>query len=112
RDASGNTSQGTGVLRLDGVTDGATFSYGQLADWTPVAIDAADVRVNTTTAGVQSQSSVTALKDGGYLITWVSAGQDGSGLGVYAQRFDSGGQKVGGEFQVNHRTAGDQQHTA
>ncbi|WP_156459494.1 Ig-like domain-containing protein [Brevundimonas sp. Root1279] len=112
RDPAGASSQGSGVLRLAAVTDGATFSYGQLANWTPVAIDAADVRVNTTTVGVQSQSSVTALEDGGYLIVWVSAGQDGSGTGVYSQRYDRLGQKVGGEQLVNHLTAGDQQQTA
>ena len=112
RDPGGAASQGSGVLRLEAVTDGATFSYGQLADWTPVAIDAADVRVNTTTTGVQSQSSVTALADGGYLIAWVSAGQDGSGTGVYAQRYDRHGEKVGVEHRVNELTAGDQQNTA
>lgn len=112
RDPHGASREGSGVLRLEAVTDGATFSYGQLADWTPAAIDAGDVRVNTTTAGVQSQSSVTALKDGGCLITWVSAGQDGSGTGVYAQRYDRHGEKVGVEHRVNELTAGDQQNTA
>lgn len=112
RDPHGASSQGSGVLRLEAVTDGATFSYGQLADWTPVALDAGDVRVNAYTSGTQSQSSVTALADGGYLIAWVSAGQDGSGTGVYAQRYDRHGQKVGDEHQVNELTAGDQQNTA
>jgi len=112
RDSSGASSTATATLQVAGVTDGATFSYGQLANWTPAAIDAADVRVNSYTTGAQSQSSVAALADGGYLITWVSAGQDGSGTGIYAQRYDRLGQKIGGEFQVNHLTAGDQQHTA
>jgi len=112
RDSSGSTSTATATLQVAAETDGATFSYGQLANWTPAAIDPADVRVNTTTTGMQSQSSVAALANGGYLITWVSAGQDGSGTGIFAQRFDRGGQKVGAEFQVNHLTAGDQQHTA
>lgn len=112
QDPAGASSQGSGLLRLEAVTDGATFSYGQLADWTPAALDAADVRVNTTTTGVQNQSSVTALRDGGYLIAWVSAGQDGSGTGVYAQRYDRHGEKVGVEHRVNELTAGDQQNTA
>ncbi|MCS6622547.1 Ig-like domain-containing protein [Roseibacterium beibuensis] len=112
RDPGGASSQGSGLLRLEAVTDGATFSYGQLADWTPAALDATDVRVNAYTTGTQSQSSVAALADGGYLITWVSAGQDGSGTGVYAQRYDRLGQKVGAEHRVNELTAGDQQNTA
>jgi hypothetical protein len=32
---------------------------------------------------------------------WGSNGQDGSSYGVYGQRFDSNGGKVGSEFQVN-----------
>ena len=112
RDSTGATSTATATLHVEAVTDGATFSYGQLANWTPVALDAGDVRVNTLTTGAQSQSSVAALADGGYLITWVSALQDGSGLGIFAQRYDRLGQKMGGEFQVNHLTPGDQQHTA
>lgn len=112
RNTTGLSTNGNGTLNLAGVTDGGSFTYGQISDWTPVAIDPADVRVNTTTAGVQSQSSVAALADGGYLITWVSAGQDGSGLGVYSQRYNAQGQTVGGEVLVNHLTAGDQQNTA
>lgn len=35
---------------------------------------------------------------------------DGSGYGVYAQRFDAVGQKTGGEFRVNTYTAGGQDY--
>jgi hypothetical protein len=38
------------------------------------------------------------------VVTWQSSGQDGSGYGVYGQLFDSSGNKVGTEFQVNTYT--------
>jgi hypothetical protein len=42
------------------------------------------------------------------LIAWTSAGQDGDGAGVYAQRYDAAGTPQGGEFQVNTYTTGSQ----
>ncbi len=58
--------------------------------------------VNTTTVSDQMTASVSALADGGYVVTWTSANQDGSGSGVYSQRFDSDGNAVGSEARVNH----------
>ncbi len=51
---------------------------------------------NTTTAGVQSGPDVAGLKDGGFVVVW----QDSQRNGDYGQRFDAGGNKVGGEFKV------------
>jgi hypothetical protein len=45
---------------------------------------------------------------GNFVATWASYGQDGSGWGIYAQRYNSLGQAQGGEFRVNTYTAGDQ----
>lgn len=64
--------------------------------------------VNRTTAGDQTQPTVTGLADGGFVVSWTSAGQDGNGLGIFAQRYDASGAAVGGEFQVNSSTLGDQ----
>ncbi|MBI5107140.1 MAG: hypothetical protein HZA62_00190, partial [Rhodocyclales bacterium] len=36
-------------------------------------------------------ATVTALSDGGYRVTWAALGQDGSGLGIYSQRYDADG---------------------
>jgi hypothetical protein len=68
----------------------------------------AETLVNTTTANEQSASSVTALSNGGYVVTWQSFGQDGSGYGVYSQRYDASGVKQGAETLVNTTTAGEQ----
>ncbi|MBH0188103.1 MAG: hypothetical protein HP493_04415 [Nitrospira sp.] len=69
-------------------------------------------RVNSTTASNQSQSVVTGLADGGYVVTWTSNGQDGSGAGIYAQRYDTAGAVVGGEVRVNTETASIQNEPA
>ena len=39
--------------------------------------------------------------DGDAVIAWQSNGQDGSGYGIYGQRFNAAGLKVGGEFPIN-----------
>jgi Ca2+-binding RTX toxin-like protein len=49
-----------------------------------------------------------ALTDGGFAVAWTSYAQDGSGYGIYAQRYNSVGATIGGEVQVNSSTTGDQ----
>jgi hypothetical protein len=67
-----------------------------------------EFRVNTWTTGDQYAGPVTSLRNGGFVVVWESYGQDGSDWGVYGQRFDSNGAKVGSEFQVNTWTTDDQ----
>jgi hypothetical protein len=50
-----------------------------------------EFQVNTETQSGQIDPAVTALQDGGFLVTWGSAQQDGSDMGVYAARFDANG---------------------
>jgi hypothetical protein len=68
----------------------------------------AETQVNTTTAGSQDAPTVTAMSDGGFVVAWESSGQDGSGFGVYAQRYDASGHAAGGETQINSSTFSDQ----
>jgi Ca2+-binding RTX toxin-like protein len=68
---------------------------------------AGEVQVNTWTALDQSDPSVTALLDGGFVISWASDGQDGSGGGIYAQRYDASGAPQG-EGLVNTTMANTQ----
>jgi hypothetical protein len=65
-----------------------------------------EFRINTYTTDWQQDPVVTGLPDGGFVVTWQSAGQDGSGLGIYGQRYTSGGVASGTEFRVNTYTAG------
>ncbi len=65
--------------------------------------------VNTETEAYQSGSNIEALGDGGFIVSWTSrADQDGDEMGVFAQRYTAEGNTVGGEFQVNTETAGNQ----
>ncbi|MFO1003249.1 MAG: M10 family metallopeptidase C-terminal domain-containing protein [Planctomycetaceae bacterium] len=65
-----------------------------------------EFRVNTTTVGNQGDTSVAIADDGDFVIAWTSNGQDGSGFGIYAQRYNATGLKEGGEFRVNTFTPG------
>jgi hypothetical protein len=67
-----------------------------------------EFRVNTTTIGNQQYSSVAIDPDGDFIVTWSSNGQDGSGWGVYAQRYNESGVAQGSEFRVNTTTSGNQ----
>jgi hypothetical protein len=49
---------------------------------------------------------VAADADGDFVVAWASNAQDGSSLGIFAQRFSSAGTPLAGEFQVNAHTAG------
>lgn len=89
-------------------SDGASYGiYGQ-AYTANGSKRGAEFRVNTTTANDQSNSSVTALADGGWVVTWQSNGQDGSSNGIYGQRYGIDGSMRGAEFKINTYTANDQ----
>jgi hypothetical protein len=91
--------------------DGAGWGiYGQLFNATGVKIGS-EFRVNAYTTSDQQRPSVATFVDGGFVVTWQSNSQDGSGWGVYGQRFNTAGTKVGSEFQVNIFTATDQQYS-
>jgi hypothetical protein len=68
----------------------------------------AEERVNTYTTSDQLVPQGASLADGGYVIAWASNGQDTSGYGVYAQRYNSEGVAQGSEFRVNVTTSGNQ----
>jgi predicted Zn-dependent protease len=89
-------------------------SWGVRAQWynasgTP---SGGELQVNTYTPDDQNHSAVAMDNAGDFVITWQSHGQDGSGWGVYGQRFYAGGAYNGGEFRVNTYTAGDQMSPA
>ncbi|NJL09007.1 MAG: hypothetical protein HC900_12785, partial [Methylacidiphilales bacterium] len=94
------------------VQDGSSWGiYAQRCNAAGVAIGP-EVRINTTTVNIQEQPAIAALPDGGYVVTWQSYGQDGSGFGTYAQRYDAAGVAVGGEVRVNTTTASDQRDSS
>ncbi len=74
--------------------------------------DGAVFQVNSYTLGLQRFPAMAAAADGAFVVAWNSYGaysdQDGSTLGVFAQRYDSAGLAAGAEFQVNSYTPGAQ----
>ncbi len=104
-DAAGNVViayQSKGQDNADG-KEGIYLRRANIALSTIVA----EVRVNTTTLNAQTVPRV-AAGDSGFVVVWQSSGQDGGGTGIYAQRYNTAGTKLGGEFLVNVTTAGDQ----
>ena len=63
-----------------------------------------EFQVNTYTTGYQYNPAVAMDPVGNFVVVWASYGQDGDKGGIFAQRFDNTGAKVGGEFQVNTYT--------
>ncbi|MGL5095861.1 MAG: hypothetical protein ACRDD1_09745, partial [Planctomycetia bacterium] len=87
------------------------FRFDALEDRTvPAAPVGNEFQVNTTTVGEQRLftdfKSVAMDSDGDFVVAWSSA--DGSGFGVFAQRFDKSGAKQGPEFRVNTFTTNQQ----
>lgn len=64
--------------------------------------------VNSYTTGSQSSPQVAADRTGQFVVAWASAGQDGSGSGIFGQRFDADDLPLGVEFQVNQYTTEEQ----
>ena len=67
--------------------------------------------VNTQTTLDQLDPALDVAPDGSFTVVWGGEAQDGSGFGVFGQRFDPSGGRRGAEFRVNEYTFFDQ-HTA
>ncbi|RTL21247.1 MAG: hypothetical protein EKK55_16455, partial [Rhodocyclaceae bacterium] len=96
------------VVWRDNSQDGSSYGvYAQRynADGTAAG---SEFRVNTATSGAQYEPAVAMLEGGGFVVTWRSDNQDGSGAGVYAQRYAADGSALGGEFRVNESINGSQ----
>jgi serralysin len=59
--------------------------------------------VNTATKEIQGEPAITALKDGGYVISWATSDEASRSADahLYAQIFDKNGAKVGGQLLIN-----------
>jgi hypothetical protein len=64
--------------------------------------------INGTTSGNQALATMAMEADGDFTVTWMADGQDGSGYGIYARRFNASAVPQGAEFLVNTSTAGNQ----
>ncbi|HEY7574498.1 MAG TPA: RTX toxin, partial [Thermoanaerobaculia bacterium] len=76
------------------------------ADGAPLS---GEIPVNTHTTSNQREPSVAADDAGNFVVVWRGSGQDGSGDGIFGQRFDADGVPAGAEFQVNTFTTSSQE---
>jgi hypothetical protein len=67
-----------------------------------------EFQVNTYTTGYQRYPRVASSASGRFVVVWQSAGQDGSGYGIRARRYDTTGASLGAEIPVNAYTTGAQ----
>ena len=71
-----------------------------------------EFQVNTYTTGQQLAPAVSSDPLGNFVVVWQSGtygtGQDGSQAGVFGRLFDASGAPLGGEFQANTYTTGQQ----
>jgi hypothetical protein len=74
--------------------------FGQRFDANGVRVGP-DFQVNTYTTGYQSIADVAGDGAGGFVVVWTDSARDGSQEGIFGQRFDATGARLGGEFQVN-----------
>ncbi len=66
--------------------------------------------VDVTSRG--RQPAVAAAPDGSRLVVWSEPDRDGSGSGIFGQRFVAAGASVGAQLEVTSTTAGDQHSPA
>ena len=101
-----NTDNGVVVWR--GTDGSGTGVFGQVltipVSGTPTKVGT-EFQINSYTLNDQGYSASCAVSDDHFIVTWSSAGQDGSGYGIYSQlfKFQAGTSptKVGSEFRVN-----------
>ncbi|MEZ0369709.1 MAG: hypothetical protein ACAI44_11545, partial [Candidatus Sericytochromatia bacterium] len=67
-----------------------------------------EFRVSNLTTGRERMADVAMDSDGDFVVTWQSDGQDGSGYGIFGNRYVSGSTVASSEFQVNVFTGSDQ----
>ena len=92
--------------------DGSGYGvYARAFDWLMLT-STTEFRVSAMTAGNQDFSAIAVSLRGDYVIAWSSEGQDGSGHGIYAQRYNSSLVAADSEFRVNTTTAGNQYNPA
>jgi hypothetical protein len=64
-----------------------------------------DFQVNSYVLAQQAAPAIASDGDGDFVVAWQSFGQDKSSYGIFARRFDSQGEGLGIEFQVNQHTS-------
>jgi hypothetical protein len=61
-------------------------------------------RVNTYTHHAQIHPAIAMNRNGQFVVSWQSYGQDGDGYGIFGQRYNDKAVRQGNEFQINTYT--------
>jgi hypothetical protein len=71
-------------------------------------------QVNTTDAAAQEECQIVSVNDGGYVVVWTddSLTYNPDGSAIVGQRYDSLGNKVGGEVKISQFNSGHQSSPA
>jgi hypothetical protein len=107
-DVAADRSGGFVVVWVSGQDGDHSGIFGQRFDAAGNRLGA-EFMANTYTAYWQSSPSVAVDPGGGFVVVWYSYRQDGSHHGIFGQRFDAAGNRIGTEFQVNSHTTGGQE---
>jgi len=99
-------------LSLSNPTGNAALGNPVDAELTISDDDRVEIPINTETSGPQTRPDAALAADGRSVVVWESYLQDGSGWGIFGQRFDADGAPAGSEFLVNSTTTGDQRFAA
>ena len=77
--------------------------------WGQAGFAGGEFQVNTYTYDLQRDAAVASDGAGNFVVVWEGGySQDGSGRGVFGQRFDATGTPLGSEFQANTFSTNDQ----
>jgi hypothetical protein len=94
------------VVWDDGELDGsASGVFGQRYDSLGLAVGT-QFQANTYTTNNQYNPAIDVDASGTFIVLWNSSLQDGDENGVFGQRYDSSGGKIGIDFQINTYTTG------
>ena len=91
----------------DGQDGDGSGIFGQRYDPTGSPVGS-EFQVNTYTTAFQAWPSVASDANGNFVVVWHFVPHEGSNAGVRGRRYDSGGNALGPEFQVNTYTPGGQ----
>lgn len=90
-------------------TSGTYSIMGQRFDSTGSAVSS-EFTINSSSADFHGHPHVAMnLNTGSFVVVWQSKGVDGSGNGIYGQRYNASGTKTGSEFRINTTTSGNQE---
>ena len=102
------TSSGTMVIWAESGGDGSGYGIraqkmGNNNNKVGSAID-----INSFTIGDQSEPTVARINEQEFVVAWTSDKQDGYATGIFCQRIDEQGRKLGEELRVNSTLEGNQ----